>query len=268
MIGLATLAWVFVRRDFAIARSYRFPFLLQLVASAGILLVVFQVGHLVKPGAGHDPALRAGYFSYVLVGMSVLQVVHSALQSFTAKLRDEQVTGTFEALLTTPSSPAAIALSLAAYDLLQALTSACLLLGVGSLLGTRLAGNPLALLSTLVAVVGLCGLFAAVGIAVAAFTVVFKRGSTLAGLVSAALALFGGVYFPVAQLPQPVRWFADALPFTWGVTALRQSLLFGDVALTRLAGLVVGAAVALPVALLVFRRALNRARREGSLGHY
>jgi ABC-2 type transport system permease protein len=264
----AALAWVFIRRDFGIARSYRFPYMLQLVTSAGILLVVNRIGALVDAGKSSDAALRAGYFTYVLVGMAVLQFVNAALLAFTHKLREEQVTGTFEALLTTPASPAVLALSLAAYEVLQGVISCFVLLGAGLLFGANYHASVGGLLASAACLLGLVAISAAVGVAVAAFTVVFKRGSTVAGLVTAVVALFAGVYFPVAQLPGSVRWAADALPFTWGISALRSGLLLGEVDLPRIAGTLAAAALALPLALLIFRRGVDRARRQGSLGQY
>jgi ABC-type polysaccharide/polyol phosphate export permease len=116
--------------------------------------------------------------------------------------------------------------------------------------------------------VGLVAMAAAVGIAVSAFTVVFKRGSTVAGLVSAVVALVAGVYFPIAELPGSVRWIAEAIPFTWGISALRSGLLLGDVDGLRILGTLGAAVLALPLALVVFRRSVDRARRQGTLGQY
>ncbi|MDT4914602.1 MAG: type transport system permease protein [Pseudonocardiales bacterium] len=268
MSGPAALAWVFIRRDLGIARSYRFPFALQLVTSAGILLVVNRVSGLVDTGRSSDAALRAGYFTYVLVGMAVLQFVNAALMAFTHKLREEQITGTFEALLTTPASPAALALSMAAYEVLQGVIGCFVLLGLGPAFGANYEASVSGLLASAAALVGLVAMAAAVGIAVSAFTVVFKRGSTVAGLVSAVVALVAGVYFPIAELPGSVRWIAEAIPFTWGISALRSGLLLGDVDGLRILGTLGAAVLALPLALVVFRRSVDRARRQGTLGQY
>ena len=95
-------------------------------------------------------------------------------------------------------------------------------------------------------------LFAGLGVAVAAFTMAFKRGTALVGLITGALALLGGVWFPVTLLPGVVRWVAQLLPFTWGVAALRDCLLSGHVDLLRLTGLLVSGLVVLAAALWLF----------------
>lgn len=262
------LAWVFVRRDLAIARSYRFPFLLQLISSVAILVVVNRVGGLVDTGRSADPALQAGYFSFVLVGIAVLQFVNAGLLAFTHKLREEQTTGTFEAMLTTPAAPAALALSVAAYEILQGVVACFALLAVGLAFGADFAASAVGLVAAVVSLMGLIVFAVALGIAVAAFTVVFKRGSSVAALAASAVAMLAGVFFPLSQLPSAVRWAADALPFTWGIAALRSGLLLGQLDVERVAGTLAAAAVGLPAALVIFRRGVDRARRQGTLGQY
>jgi ABC-2 type transport system permease protein len=106
------------------------------------------------------------------------------------------------------------------------------------------------------------------GVAVAAFTVVFKQTTALLTLATTAIALIGGVYFPVQLLPGALEFLANLLPFTWGLDVLRGSLLSGESDVGRL-GLLVGFdAAALPCALLLFNVGLRRAKRAGSLAQY
>jgi len=111
-------------------------------------------------------------------------------------------------------------------------------------------------------------LFAGLGVAVGAFAMAFKRGTALAGLITGALSLLGGVWFPVTLLPGAVRWVAQLLPFTWGVAALRDCLLSGHVDALRLARLLVGGLVALAAAFWLFGASVAYAKRRGSLGQY
>ena len=118
------------------------------------------------------------------------------------------------------------------------------------------------------ALAGCLGLFASLGVAVAAFTVVFKRTTALLGMVVTCLALLGGVYFPIEVFPEPLERLANAIPFTWGVDVLRASLLGGDVDPAQLAGLFGSAALLLPLALVGFSAAVRRARQTGTLAQY
>ena len=262
------LPWVFVRRDASIARSYPVPFVLQLVATAGILLVVNRVGLLVDPARSSDPAMKAGFYSYVLVGVVVLQLVTAAIVSFSAQLREEQATGTFEALLSTPTPPAVTVLCLAGYPLLRGLLASAVLVVGGAATGANLEVTTVSALAAAMCLAGLVFLGAAAGVVVAAFLVVYKRGGGLTGWLVTLMAFVSGIYFPVSQLPGVTRSLAEAVPFTWGITALRSEVLLGEPDFTRaLATLVVGCLL-LGVALWIFARALDAARRRGTLGFY
>jgi ABC-2 type transport system permease protein len=259
----------FVRRDALVAMSYRLPFVLSLLSSLFLLVIVSQVGRLVdRAPTNVDVDLRAGYFSYAVVGMAVLQLVHTALQSFAVQLREEQTTGTLEALLATPQSPAAVIVSSAVFRLLQALAGSVTLVLVALPFGLRLDLSWVGAMGALLTLVGLVALFAGLGIAVAAFTVVFKRGTALSGMISSGLALLSGVWFPVSFLPGPLQTLGHLLPFTWGVTSLRRTLLSGTVPAGELVGLLLSAAMAVPLALWLFRVSVDRARREGTLTQF
>jgi ABC-2 type transport system permease protein len=134
--------------------------------------------------------------------------------------------------------------------------------------GLHLHLDPPSIAAATVALVGCLGLFASLGVAVAAFTVVFKQTTALLGLVGSALALLGGVYFPIEVLPAPIEQVATALPFTWGLDVLRAALLDGKVDFGQLAGVFGSALLLLPVALVGFTSAVRRARQTGTLAQY
>lgn len=269
MSPLATLG-AFLRRDWTIALSYRLPFALEVFALFFQLALFFYLGRLVDDStvAAH-PGLEKGYFAFVAVGLALLGILQSALTSFAQKLREEQTTGTFEVLMATPVPTPVLIVGSAAYDLLRATASSLALIVLAiAVFGLRPDPELVSLPVIVAALAGSLVFFAAVGVAVAAFTVVFKQGTVLITMVLTGVTLLGGVYFPIEVLPAPIELIAEALPFTWGVDVLRAALLTGEVELGRLALLVGFAAVALPVALAVFAAALARARRAGTLAQY
>jgi len=260
----------FVRRDFRINTSYRASFALEVVSTLFVLALFFYLSQVVDEGqfaASQD--LNGGYFGYAAVGIAVLTIVQVSLSSFSRQLREEQTTGTLEALMATPASPSLIVLSSAVYDLLRGtLTAIVMIVAAVALFGLRLDMDPASIGTAAVALVGCLGLFASLGVAVAAFTVLFKRTTALLGMVISGLALLGGVYFPIDVFPEPLQVLSNALPFTWGLDVLRASLLGGNVDPAQLAGLFGSALALVPPALLGFTLAVRRARRTGSLAQY
>jgi ABC-2 type transport system permease protein len=260
----------FLRRDYRIYLSYRASFVLQAFGIVFPLALFFYLGRVVdQTRFGSQQNLSGGYFGYVVVGLALLTIVQASLSSFSRKLREEQMSGTFEALMATPRSPSLIVLSSATYELLRATVTGLTMIVAGVVLfGLRLDLGPGSIAVTVVGLVGCLGLFASLGVAVAAFTVVIKQTAALLGMVVGGLALLGGVYFPIEVLPAPLEQVAAALPFTWGLDVLRASLLGGTVDPAQLGGLLASAVLLLPVALLGFTMAVRRARRTGTLAEY
>lgn len=262
-------AVAFLKRDWLIARSYRLPFLMNVAGSAIVLVVLFQIGKLVNTAdaqSGLD--LAHGYFSFAVLGTLVLQTVHSATQTFASKMREEETTGTLEALLAAPTSPAKVILGSGVYNMVQSIVLALVIILLALPLGLRIVVEPTWLCLSLVSFVALIALAGELGILIASFTVVFKQGSTLSGLVGAAIALLGGVWYPVNSLPPAARALARLIPFTWGLTSLRDELLFGRLQAAQFAGVVVSAIVILPLCLVIFRFSVDRARVRGTLAQY
>ncbi len=260
----------FLRRDWRIEISYRTSFGMDLLSSFAVLFLFFFVGKVVNPGQvapGQD--LSGGYFGYVAVGLALLDIMQVGLISYSRKLREEQTTGTFEALMATPVSPSWIILSSAAYDLLRATVTGFLtILAAIVIFGLRLETSPESLALALIALIGSLGLFASLGVAVAAVTVIVKKATGLAGLISIGLGTLSGVYFPINVLPEPLEFIAKVLPFTWALDVVRAALLGGNVNGAQLAGLLGLAVLLVPISLIGFGLALRHSRQAGTLAEY
>lgn len=267
---MTALLLAFVRRDFATTRSYGLPFLLGLFETVGGIALFYFLGQLIGDATAVTGALGdVEYFSFALVGLATLEMLNVSLTSFSLRLRNDQTTGTFEALLATPASPAAVIVGTGTYDLIRATFSGMLVVLIAVVLfGFRPELTLQTAVAALAALAALTMVFAALGIALAAFTVVFKQTTALLALVSTGVALFAGIYFPREILPAPLEAVADALPIAWGLDVLRGALLEGEVLEGRLALTAGVAAVAIVLSLILFTAAIRHAKRRGTLGHY
>ena len=266
----ASIVVAVLRRDWRIAVSYRSSFVLELGSIVFFLALFYYLGRLVNEDElAARESLSGDYFAYAAVGIALFRMVSLSLAGFAAKLREEQTTGTFEALMTAPVSSGLIVLASSAYDLIRgAISGLVVLVAAIVLFGLDLELGPGSLATATLAIIGSLGLFAALGAALAALIVVLKRATAVLGLALTALALLGGVYFPVDVLPAGLEAIAEASPFTWALDVLRASLLGGDVDPAQLAGLFAAVAVLVPLSLAGFAWALRRARRTGTLATY
>jgi ABC-type polysaccharide/polyol phosphate export permease len=235
----------------------------------------FYLGRLVDRatgaggGAAAAGALAHGYFAFAAVGQAVLRVVQVGTSSIATRLRTEQTTGTLETLLTSAAPTPLVILATGAFDLLSAVVSGIVTLALAALFGMPLGATPASAAAVLlIGLPGMVALFAALGVAVGAFVLVFKQGAALIGLMTSVLALLCGAFFPVATLPRPLGSLARLLPLTWVLDILRSGLLDGHTAWGHLGLLLASAAVLLPASLLLFQAAVHTARRRGTLAHY
>ena len=101
--------------------------------------------------------------------------------------------------------------------------SAAVALGVGyGFLGVRFDPDWPALALTLALfLAALWGM----GISFSAIGLYLMKANPFSNLVSPFVILLGGVYYPVALLPDPLRWLARCLPLGYGMQALADASL-------------------------------------------
>ena len=268
MTRLLTKIWAFLVRDFLSDASYRLAFVLQLGGMFFAVAVFFYASRMMNPATegldGVEP------FPWLLVGMAFQLYFSTALYSFAAKVRGEQVLGTLEAMLVSPTPTSVVIFSSTAWDftwggirLLVYLVSAVFIFGVKLNVASPAAlvlGVALTLLSS-----------AGIGMLSASFILYFKRGDPINFLLTMGTAFFGNVFFPSKLLPGPVQWVSEWLPMSWSLQVVRGALLrgasFGDVARPN-GRLAVLTAILVPLGLWGARIAIRKAKREGSLIQY
>lgn len=264
MPSLQLLA-AFVRRDWLTARSYRFQLGLDLVGGFLGLAVFFYVARLVDAPHGVP---GGDYFAFVVVGVIITTVGHNVVGAFPNRIRESQTQGTLEALLATPAPAWVVIVGTGTYDILRAAATAAAL----GVLAITVFGVPFPTAGAfgfgLVAAGGLVCLFAALGIFLASATLLIRQISGLTTLLTSAIAFLTGAYFPRSTLPAPLEELGGLLPFSWGLDSLRQAWTIDQIALGKLAVVVLAAGTSLGLALLTFGIALRAARRAGTLSQY
>ena len=270
MILFLRKTWAFMVRDLKTALSYPLAFLLGLGGIFFSVVMWFFFSRMIS-GVGIASLERYGgdYFPFVIVGLALQNYLAVAMGGLTRSIRESQMLGTLEMLLSSPTSlPVVIFASSIGPFLVTTLRIAVFFL-FALLLGRSFhCSSPAA-----VVVVILLSItsFSAFGIVSAAVILVLKRGNPFNLLVGASSSLLAGIYYPVEILPQGLQVAAWFLPVTHSVEALRRIMLTGGgfaAIREQLLWLFLFSAIALPAALAVFTMGVRRARREGTLAHY
>jgi len=268
------VAWAFLVRDFQVETSYRLAFVLQVF---GLLVSATLWYFMARFVGGNHPSPRMleltgnlDYFAYVLVGLMVSRFLDVSLHAYASQIRQEQTTGTLEAMLVTPARLGHLVVASSAWAFLFAAIQSSLYLVFGvTLFGLRLdVGSVAGILAALVLTVLA---FSGIGILSAAFVLYFKRGNPVNFVISSMTMLFGNVLIPARSLPESLQWISRLIPVSYATEAVRGALLKGQgfrEILPDLGALAAFAAVLVPLGLLGARIAVNRAKREGSLVQY
>lgn len=261
----------FLRRDFYTEISYRVAFAATLGGIFFRLLIFYFLSQLIGESTASLLADYNGdYFSFVIIGIAFGSYFGVGLTSFARSLRQEQTTGTLEAMMMTPAPVPWLIIGSAVWSYVYTTFRVIFYLLAGALLlGLDLsrANYPGALASLVLSVIS----FASIGIIAASIIMVIKRGDPITALFSNAASLVGGVFFPVELLPNWLYALAHLLPITYGLRAMRQSLLSGaswQVLKPDLLALAAFCLLLFPLSLLIFRMAVDRARADGSLSQY
>jgi ABC-type polysaccharide/polyol phosphate export permease len=269
------MSWVWVLRacllrDYRTDRSYLGAFLLGIAGSIVSLAVFFYIARLVDPQEIDDPAIaKDGYFTFVVIGLAVFDVLQSLLTSIPSRVRQDQLTGALEALLSTRAHPSVIALGYGLYDLLRAVAETLLFLLVAVLVfDLHLTVTSGGLVTALVALGLTLVLFAAVGVAAAGLVIAFKRVQAPISIAIGGVALLGTVYFPASTLPAFLEQVTQATPLTWGLGVIRAAMTGTDVKEWQLALLALAALASVPAAVSVIHLAVRRTKRQGTLNVY
>ena len=264
-------ALAFLRRDFLIAASYKTAFAADALGIVFKVITFYYIGAVF--GEGVAPSLKAyghDYFAFLIIGIALLDFVHTSLDTFSVSIRDSQMTGTLEVVLLSPIQLPHMVVYSSLWPYVFTALRFLTYIGAGVLLfGLRISGNGILTAIVILALTILC--FAPLGIICASVIMLFKKGAWFQTIVNGTSVLLAGVAYPVDVLPAWASRVSYYLPLTHSATAMRQALLNGKSLLavrSDLLALVLFASILIPLSLVVFQQSVNRVKRLGTLTQY
>lgn len=256
-----------VRRDFLTARSYRTAFILDGAFAFLNLLVYYFVSKVVGTVPPETLQGAPTYFAFATVGASLTSVMQGATNGLARRIREEQLTGTLEALVAQPIGLPEMAVGIAGFPFVFAMIrAAAYILIAAAFLGLDLANADFLGFSVVLVASGLA--LGAFGLLLGGLVVAVKRGDTLIIAGTFALGLVGGAVFPRTVLPGWLQAIGDRVPTRFAFDGVRTALFSGEGWGFDAVSLGITALVLFPLGIATFGAALGYARRRGSLGEY
>jgi ABC-type polysaccharide/polyol phosphate export permease len=261
----------FFRRDLLVAWSYRAGFVTDLAGLLAQALLFWFVGRMIDTNRLPQFAgAPTSYLAFVTVGIVVNAFLQLGMGRMRSAIRNEQLRGTLESVLITPTSATTLQLGLVIYDLVHLTVEMLIFLAlVAVLFGVHLATGGLApaVVTILVFIPFTWGL----GALSAATTLTFRELTAVWGYLGAGLAVGSGAFFPLDLLPAWMAAIAHYSPVAIALDSARAALL-GGASWHQVAPLLMWlapmSAVTLAAGLAAFQLALRRERRLGTLGLY
>lgn len=250
--------------------SYRLQTLLSFGGLIFTVVPLFFVARAVQPIMATSIRAEGGEaFGFLLVGTVAILLVTTSLSVLPNAIAGGIGSGTFEALLSTPTPVPTLLAGMSAFPLLMSTLRAAVLLGSGILLGMHvtIGAVPMALVVlALIIAAHLC-----IGLVGAAMVLAFRTAGPISRLVLVASTLLGGVYYPTHVIPSWLQYVSAALPLSYGLRALRTLLLQGapiEAVMSDLGMLLGETVILMALGIVIFSLAFRYARRQGTLAQY
>ena len=264
----------FIMRDFKVWWTYKFWLTLEVAGSILLVATYYLFSSITTSQQVQEAGYTTrGYFTFALIGIAFQQYVFFAVQSINESIRDEQWNGTIETILSSATDFKTFLLGETCFFFI--ISSALLLISLltGILFGARFNISLKSILSMIVISALLIVSHIAIGILSAGIIMKTKQGNPLTWAFSWMTQLVSGVFYPLRLLPWYFEWIGKIFPLTYSLDGIRLCLqarqdLSSPTVLGDIVNLIIFTAIAIPIALYIFKKGYNAARKDGSLGQY
>lgn len=263
-------ARAFLIRDFRIAMSYQLQFILSSFNSFFIITMLFFIAKMIDPKTLGLLRFRGDYFSFVLIGYGFYHFFQLAQTSFASTIHNEQMSGCLEVVLGTQTKPEEAILFSSFYSLIVAFIQLSVIFIFGAV-AFNADLSRINVVSTIVAFFLSVFVFVGFGIISASFIIVNKKGDPLGWLIMTLNFVFGGAFFPLEQMPEWMYKIGTYIPATYALDSLRMAIMNGSTVrelFRQLLVLAIMSCILVPISLILFRRSIKRAKKDGTMVLY
>ncbi len=258
----------FMRMDFQNNFNYPLGYVMRQLGALLPVIIYYFVAEMITPGT----SVGGDYYTFVVVGVIGTQMLDVGMRSLSIELERSLERGWFEMLLVTPLRWTLLPFGMVQWSMAQTILRTLLITVIAMSLGAQFAPEGIwaGLIILLLGVI----LGLAFGILLAGVKVLAKSGDPLLPLYTLGAQVFSGVYFPVESLPEWLQPVSLLFPHTYVIAALRRAVmpqgadLPGLSAVAAIGVLSAMTAILFPIAILIYRRAMELGRRMGVLAGY
>jgi ABC-2 type transport system permease protein len=166
------------------------------------------------------------FMGFIVVGTMAWMWVNTTMWSFGTYLREEQTRGTLEANWLCPINKFDFLIGGGLVSMFQAVFICVVsVLEYRFIYGVHFTGNIFQwILIFIIMIPGVYGL----GTLFASIILWLKEANAAVNIARGAMMILCGITFPIAIMPQWMRFLAKGIPFTYGIEAARQIMVNGE----------------------------------------
>jgi ABC-2 type transport system permease protein len=271
MIATLRKPLAFVVRDFRDETSYKLAFALRFTNIFFDVFVFYFLSLLINDTA--SPYLQSyggDYFAFALIGITFTRFFSATIISLRAFIRESQLNGTLEALLSTQTNALTVITSSMLYPFLFTSMEVIVFFALGLTLfevNIYWSNLPVALIVLVLSLIS----FTSLGILSAGFIIVYKRGDPVAKILTLTTQILAGEIYPISVLPGWMQMVSMLVPVTYSLEGIRLALLQNH-SLSQLSSiisaLVIFDIILVPASIIFFNYSIKRAKMDGSLAQY
>jgi ABC-2 type transport system permease protein len=262
--------YAMLRASWLAAASYRLSMVMTIAGLFATVVPVYFVANALQPVMEESIRREGGeYFGFVLIGMIAVSLLSVAMNAVPGAIGGGITTGTLEALLSTRTRLPMLLTGMISYSFVWQGIRTVFLLIAGWWLGVHLAWSHALVALMIMMLIALA--YLPIGLIAAALVLTFRTAGPLTRVVLLGSTLLGGVYYPTHVIPSWIERLSAVVPLTYGLRALRRTILEGASVTEVMPDLAMLSAIMaglLVVGTGAFLLAFQHAKRSGSLAQY
>jgi hypothetical protein len=260
-------AWAMAKRDMSSWGTYKTQAVLSILGGVlGIISWGLSSTYVNKPVTQYN----TDYVSFLIVGILISSLILPLQAGVQSRINPFTLETIVMAGLKTPTFIVGTVVWPYTFSVLLFIPQ--LIIGV-TYFHAHLIVNPI---SFVLALLISSGIIFALAMISTAFRIVTKSSDPVTWALSVAGSLFSGISFPVQWLNNFVPGLSNVswlLPQTWvyhivRLSTLENASILNPSVATAFLVAAIFSAILLPISFITFRWGLNRAKRDGSLGHF
>ena len=261
-------SYAFIERNFNLSRRYLGWEVVFMVYSVVQALSILYIGDSMGQGGVVGAAKLSHVILFLAIGALLWSYLSTVFEAISETITWERWEGTIEYTLMAPVSRVTHLVGSSMFSILYSLLRTVLILAILGLFFHIDLSHANAFSSAVVIVLSSFS-FMGIGIMAATLPLLYtERGAQMTYVISAALLLVSGVYYPVSVLPGWMQVLATISPANYALYAIRGTVMNGaglSAVWPNIWPLLIIGVVTIPLGMAVFLRAEHFAKRTGRL---